>query len=257
MPAPVNTFKSRLLDGERLIGCWLSFAESYPTEVMASAGFDWLVIDGEHAPNDLRSIRDQLAILAGRDVAPVVRLPMGEDWLIKQVLDAGAQNLLIPMVESAAQARALVRACRYPPNGVRGVGAAFGRATDFGRHEGYIPTADAQICLLAQIESRAGLAALEEIAAVDGIDGLFIGPGDLAADMGHSGDAEVPEVRAAISDAITRIRAAGKVPGIIGLTEAATERAFADGAQMIGVGVDVLLLARAARTLAQTWKNRP
>lgn len=255
MPAPTNTFKQALADGQKLIGCWMSFAEGPVAEIMGTAGFDWLVVDGEHAPNDLRSIRDQLIALAASDSHPVVRVPIGEAWMIKQVLDAGAQTVLVPMVETGDQARELVRACRYPPEGMRGVGAAGGRATMFGSIPDYIATANDQICLLVQVESRAGLAALDEILSVDGVDGVFIGPADLSTDMGYKGDNTAPEVRAAIADAFSRIRAAGKAPGILGTTEESIQ-AFSDmGAQFLAVGIDVLVLAQGARKLSARWKS--
>lgn len=255
MPAPKNTFKQALADGQRQIGCWMSFANGQAAEIMGTTGFDWLVIDGEHAPNDIRSIRDQLIALAASPSHPVVRVPVGEAWLIKQVLDAGAQTVLVPMVESADQARDLVRACTYPPTGTRGVGAMGGRATMFGSIPDYIATADAQICLLVQVESRAGLAALDDILAVEGVDGVFIGPADLSTDMGFKGNSAAPEVRAAIADAIARIKAAGKAPGILGVTEEAIQ-AYADmGAQFLAVGMDVLVLAQNARALSARWKE--
>lgn len=254
MPAPINTFKQALAAGEKQIGCWMSFADGPTAELMGSTGFDWLVVDGEHAPNDLRSIRDQLIALQASPSHPVVRVPIGEAWMIKQALDAGAQNLLVPMVESGDQAQALVRACRYPPHGVRGVGASGGRAAMFGAIPDYIPTADDQICLLLQVESRAGLAALDDILAVEGVDGVFIGPADLSTDMGFKGNNAAPEVRAAIADAITRIKAAGKAPGILGTTEEAIQ-AFSDmGAQFLAVGIDTLVLAQGARALSARWK---
>ncbi|MFW8633475.1 HpcH/HpaI aldolase family protein [Cribrihabitans pelagius] len=253
MPAPENTFKAALTRGERQIGCWLSFAEASAAEIMGTCGFDWLVIDGEHAPNGIRSIRDQLMALETSPSHPVVRVPIGETWMIKQVLDAGAQTVLVPMVESADQARDLVRACRYPPAGIRGVGATAARATRFGTVENYIQTADQAICLLVQVENRAGLAALDDILAVEGISGVFIGPADLSTDMGHQGNSAHPEVRAAIKDALARIKAAGVAPGILGVTEEATQ-AYADmGAQFLAVGIDVLILTRHARALAATW----
>lgn len=212
MPAPKNTFKEALAKGERQIGCWMSFADGQIAEIMGTCGFDWLVIDGEHAPNDIRSIRDQLIALTASPSHPVVRVPVGETWMIKQVLDAGAQTVLVPIVESADQARELVRACHYPPKGVRGVGATAARATMFGSVSEYIQTADQEVCLLVQVENRAGIDALDEILQVEGIDGVFIGPADLSTDMGHQGNSAHPEVRAAIADAITRIKAAGIAP---------------------------------------------
>lgn len=254
MPAPTNSFKQALTQGKRQIGCWLSFAEASAAEIMGTCGFDWLVIDGEHGANDIRSIRDQLMALAASPSHPVVRVPVGETWMIKQVLDAGAQTVLVPIVESADQARELVRACQYPPHGTRGVGATAARATMFGTVSEYIPTADQEICLLVQVENRAGIAALDDILAVDGIDGVFIGPADLSTDMGHQGNSAHPEVRAVIADAITRIKAAGRAPGILGTTDEATQ-AYADmGAQFLAVGIDVMLLTKTARDLSAKWQ---
>ncbi|NSY40500.1 HpcH/HpaI aldolase/citrate lyase family protein [Leisingera sp. ANG59] len=255
MPAPKNPFKQALTQGKRQIGCWMSFADGQLAEIMGTCGFDWLVIDGEHAPNDIRSIRDQLIALAASPSHPVVRVPVGETWMIKQVLDAGAQTVLVPIVESADQARELVRACHYPPKGLRGVGATAARATMFGTVSEYIQTADQEVCLLVQVENRAGMAALDEILQVEGIDGVFIGPADLSTDMGHQGNSAHPEVRAAIADAITRIKAAGLAPGILGTTDEATQ-AYADmGAQFLAVGIDVMVLAKNARDLAAKWKT--
>ncbi|WP_294621267.1 HpcH/HpaI aldolase/citrate lyase family protein [uncultured Roseovarius sp.] len=255
MPAPENRFKTRLAKGEMLYGCWAGFADAYATEVLATANFDWLVIDGEHAPNDLRSIMAQLQVLEGRHSVPVVRLPMGEVWAIKQVLDTGAQTLLIPMVESADEAHDLVRATRYPPQGIRGSGAALARASHFSAIPDYIGTANAQICLLVQVETRAGIAALDDILAVDGVDGVFIGPSDLAADMGHAGDSSAPEVQEAIQDALARIKAAGKAPGILALDHA-TALTYRDwGAQFLAVGIDVVMLAKCARETMARWRD--
>ncbi|WP_333847021.1 HpcH/HpaI aldolase/citrate lyase family protein [Phaeobacter italicus] len=256
MPAPKNPFKEALAKGERQIGCWMSFADGQIAEIMGTCGFDWLVIDGEHAPNDIRSIRDQLIALTASPSHPVVRVPVGETWMIKQVLDAGAQTVLVPIVESADQARELVRACHYPPKGVRGVGATAARATMFGSVSEYIQTADQEVCLLVQVENRAGIDALDEILQVEGIDGVFIGPADLSTDMGHQGNSAHPEVRAAIADAITRIKAAGIAPGILGVSEEATQAYLDMGAQFLAVGIDVLVLAQNARALSQTWKSK-
>jgi 4-hydroxy-2-oxoheptanedioate aldolase len=256
MPAPKNPFKQALSQGKRQIGCWMSFADGQLAEIMGTCGFDWLVIDGEHAPNDIRSIRDQLMALAASPSHPVVRVPVGETWMIKQVLDAGAQTVLVPIVESADQARELVRACHYPPKGVRGVGATAARATMFGSVSEYIQTADQEVCLLVQVENRAGIDALDEILQVEGIDGVFIGPADLSTDMGHQGNSAHPEVRAAIADAITRIKAAGIAPGILGVSEEATQAYLDMGAQFLAVGIDVLVLAQNARALSQSWKSQ-
>ncbi|MVO15434.1 aldolase/citrate lyase family protein [Parasedimentitalea huanghaiensis] len=256
MAAPHNSFKQALADGERQIGCWVGLADGYAAEIMGTAGFDWLVIDGEHAPNDIRSLRDQLIALQASDSHPVIRLPVGETWMVKQALDVGAQTILVPMVESAEQAAELVRACTYPPHGTRGVGAALARATQYSSVSDYIPTADAQICLLVQVENRAGIAALDDILAIEGVDGVFIGPADLAADLGYGGNAGAPEVQAVIADALARIKAAGKAPGILGVTEQATQGYLDMGAQFLAVGIDVLILAQTARALAKHWKAK-
>lgn len=255
MPAPENPLKSALGQGRTTYGCWAGFADPYPTEILATAGFDWLVLDGEHAPNDLRSLMAQLQVLNGYDSAPVVRLPMGEAWAIKQVLDIGAQSLLIPMVETAQQARDLVAATRYPPQGIRGSGAALGRASGFAAIADYKATANDQICLIVQIESRAGLDALEEICAVDGVDGAFIGPSDLAMDMGHDGDSQHPLVQAAMRDALSRIAATGTAPGILANDHDSALRYRDWGATMLAVGVDVVLFAKAARALRDAFKD--
>lgn len=255
MSAPLNTFKAALAAGHTQIGCWLGLADGYAAEISAHAGFDWLVVDGEHAPNDLRSTLRQLQVIDPSPSHAVVRLPVGEAWLVKRTLDIGAQTLLIPMVETADQARALVQATRYPPHGQRGVGAALGRATRFAQIENYVETADSQICLLIQIESRAGLDALDEILTVEGVDGVFIGPGDLAADLGFSGRADSPEVREIILDMIRRIAGSDKAAGVL-----ATDAEFADaclraGAQFVAVGIDIFAFAGAMRSLADRFRR--
>lgn len=250
MPAPVNAFKQTLLQHETTYGCWVGLADAYAAEVAASAGFDWLLIDGEHAPNDLRSILSQLQVIGASNSHPIVRLPIGETYMIKQVLDAGAQSLLIPMVESGEQAKELVKATRYPPHGVRGVGSALARASAFNAIPDYLTTANDQICLIAQLESVAGVEALDDILAVEGIDGVFIGPSDLAADMGLLGKLDSPELQSTINSLLTRIKASGKAAGILALTNDTVSQARAAGACFIGVGIDVLLFAKAMRKLA-------
>ncbi|MDQ7069862.1 MAG: HpcH/HpaI aldolase/citrate lyase family protein [Rhodobacterales bacterium] len=255
MAAPVNTFKAALKHGNIQIGCWAGFGDAYATEITATAGFDWLLIDGEHAPNDLRSISAQVQVISASASHPIIRLPEGGDAPIKQALDIGAQTLLIPMVESADQARAHARSMRYPPEGVRGSGAALARATLFSQITEYVETANDQVCLLVQLESRAGLAALDEILTLDGIDGVFIGPSDLAVDMGYPGNTEAPEVQAAIKDALTRIAASGKAAGCLAVDDAAAKRYLDWGAQFLAVGIDVLMLANAARAKMAHWKK--
>ncbi len=255
MPAPHNTFKKALKDGKTVFGCWLGLADTYSTELMGTAGFDWLVIDGEHAPNDLRSILGQLQVLQASSSHAVVRVPIGETYLIKQVLDAGAQTVLVPMVDNADQARQLVRDVSYPPHGNRGVGYALSRASRFSQIADYGLTADDEICLLVQVESVAGLGNLEDILAVDGIDGVFIGPADLAADMGHMGNATHPDVQAAIMGALTKIDASGKAAGILSTKDEMTTAAIKAGARFVAVGADVLLLSHAAQALAKKWRD--
>lgn len=256
MPAPRNSFKAALAQGQPQIGLWLALANAYTAELCAGAGFDWLLVDGEHAPFDMPTIAAQLQALAASPSHPIVRPPIGETWLIKQLLDVGAQTLLIPMVETAEQARELVAATRYAPNGVRGVGAALARASAFGRTADYLGTADAEICLLLQVESRNALANIEAIAAIDGVDGIFVGPADLAADMGHLGNPGHPEVKRAVDDAITRIIAAGRPAGILTQDQALARHYLDLGATFVAVGTDVTLLAKATTGLAQAF-DRP
>ena len=250
MQLPHNPFKAALLAGKRQIGCWVSLADPSAAEIAATAGFDWLVIDGEHAPNDLRSTLAQLRAVAAYPVHPVVRLVADETWMIKQALDIGAQTLLIPMVESAAQAERLVRAMRYAPQGNRGMGSRGARASRYGAVTDYIERAHEELCLLVQVETRAGLAALDDILTVEGVDGVFIGPSDLSADLGYPGRPGAPEVLEVIADMIRRIRAAGKAPGVLA-TEADWARVcLADGAQFVALGLDTVVLATGLRRLA-------
>jgi len=255
MPAPHNPFKQALKDGKTVFGCWLGLANPYSAEVMGTAGFDWLVIDSEHSPNDLRTILAQLQVLEASPSNPVVRVPIGETYLIKQILDAGAQTILVPMVDNADQARQLVRDTTYPPHGDRGVGYALSRASRFSQIADYGLTADDQICLLVQVESRKGLENLDDILAVDGIDGVFVGPADLAADMGHMGNPAHPDVMAAILGAIAKIDASGKAAGILSMKDDMTNAAIKAGARFVAVGADVLILSQTAQSLAAKWKN--
>lgn len=252
-----NPFKRALSAGETQIGLWAALASPYTAEICAGAGFDWLLIDGEHAPNDLRSILAQLQAVAPYPAHPVVRPPVGDTHLIKQLLDIGAQSLLVPMVDTAEQAAELVRATRYPPQGVRGVGSGLARAARWNRVPNYLERAGDGICLLVQIETRLGLENLDAIAAVPGVDGVFIGPSDLSAALGHIGRPEHPEVQAAIEGGIARIRAAGKAAGILIGDEALLRRYLAQGCQFVAVGTDVTLLARGAEALAAKFKAQP
>nr|WP_284618859.1 aldolase/citrate lyase family protein [Rubrivivax pictus] len=246
-----NVFKAALARGERQIGLWLSLADAYPAEVCASAGFQWLLIDGEHAPNDVRSTLAQLQAVAGYPgVQPVVRAVTGDTALIKQLLDIGAQNLLVPMVDTAEQAAALVAATRYPPRGIRGVGAGGARASRWGARRDYTDVADDEVCLIVQAETVTSLKNLEAICAVDGVHGVFIGPSDLAASMGHRGNPGHPDVQAAIEGAVKTIVASGKAAGTMSIDAAQCRRYLDYGAQFVAVGIDITLLAQGARKLA-------
>ena len=256
MNTPINTFKQALKQGQTQWGFWLGLASPYTAEISAGAGFDWLLIDGEHAPNDIQSVLAQLQAIAPYPTSAVVRPAEGTSVIIKQLLDIGAQSLLIPMVESAAQAAALVQACHYPPHGIRGVGTALARAAAWGRHHDYLEKANAEICLLLQVESRAGLEALDEIVNTAGVDGVFIGPADLAASLGYLGQPAHPEVKAIIEQALKRIRAAGKSAGILATDQALAEHYRDCGAQFIAVGVDTLVLANGASSLAASVKKQ-
>ena len=256
MPAPTNRLKAALKENRPVYGLWLAMADTYAAEIAGGAGFDWLLVDGEHGPNDVRSIMRQLQVLQASPSEVVVRPPVGETWLIKQLLDIGARSLLVPMVNSAEQARDLVRACQYPPKGVRGVGAAIARASGFNAVPDYVQTADAEICLIVQAESRAAIDDLERIVAVEGVDGVFIGPADLAADMGLPGQADALEVRAVVEDAIRTIRAAGKAAGILTLDDAITRRYVETGATFVGVGTDVTFLSSGLKRLASSFTGR-
>lgn len=250
-----NAFKQALAEGRPQIGLWAALTSPYTAEICAGAGFDWLLIDGEHAPNTLQTILAQLQSIAPYPVAPVVRPPWNDAVIIKQLLDAGAQTLLVPMVRSADEAAAAVAAVRYPPHGVRGVGSALARASRWNRIPDYLKRADAQMCVLIQVEEPQGLAALDDILAVDGVDGVFIGPADLSANMGFRDEPDHPTVLAAIDDAILRIAAAGKAPGILQANPARAQHYLDLGALFVAVGTDVTLLARASEALAATFKK--
>lgn len=256
MPAPHNPFKAALKNKETTIGCWLSLGDPLSTEIAGTAGFDWLLIDSEHTPYDITRIRLQLMALQASDSHAAVRVPTGETWIIKQVLDAGAQTVLVPMVETAEQAAQLVHDVRYPPTGGRGVGYSGARCSRFGEITDYGHTADDQICLLIQVENRKGIENLDAILAVDGIDGVFIGPADLSADMGYMGELTHPEVQATMKDAFARIEASGKAPGVLATTPEFTQDCLDWGARFVATGIDLLMLAKSLRTLAATWKEK-
>ena len=251
MPAPTNTFKAALATQTPQIGLWVVTAEPSLAEMIGTAGFDWLVIDGEHAPNDIRSLKDSLTALNGSQSHPVVRIPVGEPWLVKQVLDAGAQTVLVPMIDTAEQAREMAAAMLYPPAGIRGMGASGARASRFGEIADYVATANDEVCLIVQAESRAALENLDDILAVDGVHGVFIGPADLSADMGFPGNPDAPEVQEAIEAAIRKIAASGKAAGILTSGAAPARKWREAGASFIAIGIDMKLFAESLRHLCR------
>ena len=266
MHTPINTFKQALAAGRPQIGLWAALASPYSTELLAGIGYDWLLIDGEHAPNDVRSTLAQLQAVASAQQAfgdarshPIVRVPVGTGdvgvALIKQHLDIGAQTLLVPMIDTPEQAELVVRATRYAPSGIRGMGSALARASRWQAHSRYVHEANDQVCVLVQAETVEAMKHLDAIAATPGVDGVFIGPSDLAASMGHPGNAAHPEVQAAIADGIARIRAAGKAPGILATTEAGARQWLKAGAVFVAVGADTLLLAAGATQLLAQFKG--
>jgi 4-hydroxy-2-oxoheptanedioate aldolase len=254
MDLPQNPFKRALKAGKAQIGLWSSLSSNYSVEVIAGAGFDWILLDCEHSPNDLESLLTQLQAAAPYPAHPVVRVPWNDMVNIKRVLDIGAQSLLIPYVSTAEEARAAVSHTRYPPAGVRGV-AGTTRATRFGRVKDYAKRAHEEICLLVQVETQGALDNIEAICAVDGVDGVFIGPADLHASLGHTGEIANPTVKPLIDEAIRRIRKKNKAPGILTPNEADAKHWLGCGALFVAVGADVGILARGAEALAAKFKS--
>jgi 4-hydroxy-2-oxoheptanedioate aldolase len=249
-----NPFKQALREGRPQIGLWSSLCSNIATEVISGSGFDWILIDTEHAPNELPAVLSQLQATTGGAATPVVRPAWNDLVLIKRFLDIGAHNLLIPYVQTVEEARAAVAATRYPPEGVRGV-AVLHRSNQYGRVADYFSRIHSEICVIVQIETRRALDNLDAIAAVDGVDGLFIGPSDLAAALGHLGETSHPEVRAAIESAFKRIRKAGKAAGILAPIEADARHWLAHGGTILAVGSDLNLLARNSEQLAEKFKE--
>mgnify|MGYP001946251801 FL=1 len=249
----MTSFKEQLRQGRPLLGLWQALASGYSAEICARQGFDWLLLDGQHSPNSIGTLQAQAS--AAFPVEPIVRVPCGEPVVIKQYLDLGLHTLLVPMVETAEHARELVRACRYPPHGIRGVSSATSRGADFGLDADYLHTASERITLIVQIESRKGLENLPAIAEVEGVDALFIGPSDLAASLGHIGEPLHPEVTAAIDQARAAIAAAGKPAGIFAVSPEHARQAIADGFAFVSVGTDIGLLISGARQVLQAVRG--
>lgn len=254
MDLPRNDFKHALEEGRHQLGLWCSLASNYAVEVVAGAGFDWLLLDMEHSPNDLESVLTQLQAVAPYQSAPVVRVPWNDAVTIKRVLDIGAQSLLIPYVQNVEEARAAIAATRYPPAGVRGV-AGTTRATRFGRIKDYGQRAHEELCVLVQLETEEALAHIETICGLEGIDGIFIGPADLHASLGYAGEVANPKVIPVIENAIRRIRTAGTAAGILMADDALVARYMEAGTLFTAVGADVGLLARGAERLAEKFRK--
>jgi 4-hydroxy-2-oxoheptanedioate aldolase len=245
---PVNHFKKALRAGQSQIGVWSTIPSPFVSELIGGAGYDWVLLDTEHTPTDVPLMLSQLQAVAAAQPAPgslpthaVVRPAWNDPVLIKRYLDIGAQTLLLPFVQNAQEAEAAVRAIRYAPQGIRGMGGST-RASNFGRTTDYAARAAEELCLLVQVETAEALAQIEAIAAIDGIDGIFIGPADLSASLGYPGQARHPTVNQAIDDAIRRIRACGKAPGILMVDEARARQSLDLGAQFVAVALDTVLL---------------
>ena len=254
MDFPINRFKQGLREGRQLVGLWSSLSSAAATEILCDSGFDWILIDTEHAPNETPMVADQLRAASMGSASPVVRPAWNDLVILKRLLDVGVQTLLVPFVQSAEEAARAVAAVRYPPRGMRGV-ASVHRANRYGRVADYFSRADDEVCVLVQLETGAAVAALEEIAAVDGIDGVFIGPSDLAASLGHLGNNAHPEVRGTIDRACQRARAIGKPIGILAPIEA-DARAYLDiGFAFVAVGSDVVVLRKGCDALVKQFKS--
>lgn len=258
MKTPVNAFKKAMAEKRTQYGLWVSLLGPLTTEICAAAGFDWLLLDGEHTPNDPMNLLQQAQIISAYPgVHVIARLPMGHGYvgqaLIKQYLDVGIQTLLVPMVETAEQARQLVRYMRYPPEGIRGMAAT--RASGWGRNPGYAKEANREVCLLVQVETQEGVKNVDEIAAVEGVDGVFIGPSDLSAAFGHVGDPWHADMEKMHVDLFARIRKAGKAIGILTLDETLARKHIDMGANFIAVGTDSNLMVKATSGLRARFKD--
>ncbi len=257
MTAVKNPFRECLESGETTFGSWLGLPDNSVAEIMAGAGFDWLLVDHEHAPFELRDVLSHLQVLAGYDVAPVVRPASGDPVLLKKLADIGAQSFIVPMIDTPAEAAAVVAALRYPPDGQRGLGTSLARAARWNGRPGYAQSANDGMCIIVQAETATAMGQIDAIAATPGVDGVFIGPSDLSASMGHLGKPGHPDVEKAITDGLAAIRATGKHAGLLCLNPARIPHYVDCGANFIGVAVDTLLLGNAARGLVSSLKNAP
>jgi 4-hydroxy-2-oxoheptanedioate aldolase len=245
-----NPIKARLAQGETLAGVWLNLASATTAEIVGEAGYDWCLVDGEHGANPIDRMRDQLIALKAAGCPAALRVAENRAWMVKQALDAGAQTVVVPMVSTGEEARAAAAAMRYPPQGIRGMGAGVVRASGYGLNPDYMFKANDEVCLMVQAETRAAVDNIDAIAATPGVDAVFIGPSDLAADMGHMGDTTAPEVEEAIAHVMARTQAAGKHVGMFCLTPAHLPRYRDLGARFIAVASDVVVFASAIRARA-------
>lgn len=255
MDLPANAFKAALKRGELQIGLWSSLCSPIVSEIISQSGFDWILVDTEHSPNEPPDVLAQLQALKGGTATPIVRPAWNDAVLLKRLLDIGVQAVLVPFVQNAEEARKAVAACRYPPAGIRGITTS-GRGSHYGRVPDYLKRADGEICVLVQVETGEALARIEEIASVDGVDGVFIGPADLSASLGHIGNPGHPEVQAAIQDAVKRLTAIGKPAGILTPSEPDARRYIEWGYRFVAVGSDLGLMAKHADALAKAFAGQ-
>jgi 4-hydroxy-2-oxoheptanedioate aldolase len=249
----INAFKHALAAGKLQIGLWSSLCSNIAAEVISDSGFDWILLDTEHSPNEIPDLVGQLQAVQRGTATPIIRPAWNDAVLAKRCLDIGAQTLLFPYVQNVDEAKRAVASTRYPPDGIRGVSVA-ARASRYGRVPGYLGKANSEICVLVQVETRSALDQLEAIAKVDGVDGVFIGPSDLAASLGHLGNPQAPEAQKAIQDAGKRLKAIGKPAGILTGNEEEARRYIGWGYLFVAVGADVGLLAKNADALAKKFK---
>jgi 4-hydroxy-2-oxoheptanedioate aldolase len=249
-----NVFKHAIAAGQLQIGLWCSLCSNIAADIVFDSGFDWLLLDTEHSPNEIPDLLAQLQAVRGGTATPIVRPAWNDPVLIKRVLDIGAQSVLLPYVQNPEEAKRAVASVRYPPAGIRGVAAA-SRASRYGRVPGYLKNADAEICTLVQVETRTALDQLEAIASIDGVDGVFIGPSDLSASFGHVGNPQHPEMQKTLEDAVARLKKIGKPAGILTGNEEEARRYIGWGYTFVAVGADVGLLARGADMLAKKFKG--
>lgn len=249
-----NAFKRALSRRELQIGLWSTLCSNLGAEIIGQSGFDWILLDTEHSPNELPDLVAQLQAMGTGTASPVVRAAWNDPVLIKRILDIGAQSILLPYVQTAEQAQRAVESVRYPPRGIRGVSAG-SRASKFGRIKDYLRKADEEICLIVQIETRSALEELESISCVDGVDGVFLGPADLSASLGHLGEPQHPETQSALRDAAARLARLGKAAGILAVVEADARRYLEWGYTFVAVGADTALLATSADALARSFKR--